>query len=168
MSVRTSRLRRATLAVLAAPMALGAVAIGPAQTAQASHGSVGNSYEWRDTSDCPCYLGDEYDGTYFRHDSGGYAAKDRIYSHGDLVGKMEFHPYGEKFWIYDTKANNDAIWYKIDWKGGDWVGKVPSGRHSLMVDVDIPEGRDVTIEAYDDIADTGVPYNRLGDSYGTS
>ncbi len=149
MTTRSARLRKTALAAMAAPVALGAAVVAPAQTAEA-HSHVGVTYQWRDTSDCPCYLGDEYDGTYFAHDPGSAeGAKARIYSKGQLVGKMEFHPYGEKFWVYDTKANGDAIYYRIKWGSQAHNVIVPSGKRVASFNYSIPEGTKVLIEAYD-------------------
>ena len=167
MSVRRSKLGRTAIAVLAAPAAVGAtLAVTPA-SAQA-HGSISNTHEWRQTSECPCHLNDEYDGTQFLHDSGGRAAKTRFYEGSEMVGKMEFHPYDEQFWYYDTAPNHDALWFEISWSGHSKVYGVPSGSRYAMDDLNIPEGTKVTIRAYDSIASTGVPYNLLATNYGTA
>ncbi len=164
---RTSRLRRTALTVLAAPLALGAAVALPAQSAQA-HSDITNHHSWEDTDECPCWQGDEYDGTQFLHDSGGRAAKTRFYEGSEMVGKMEFHPYDEQFWYYDTAPNHDALWFEISWSGHSKVYGVPSGSRYAMDDLNIPEGTKVTIRAYDSIASTGVPYNLLATNYGTA
>ena len=148
MTSRSARLRKAVLAAMTAPVALGAAVVVPAQSAEA-HSHVSTTSEWRQTSDCPCWLGDEYDGTYFKHDAGGEAVKVRIYSGESLVGKMEFHPYGEKFWVYDTKANGDAIYYRIKWGDEAHNVIVPSGKRVASFDYNIPDGSKVKISAYD-------------------
>lgn len=30
-----------------------------------------------------------------------------------MVGKVEFHPKDELVWVYDTKANNDALYVTV-------------------------------------------------------
>lgn len=153
MSARTHKIGRTALAAVAAPLALGAVVVAPASTAQA-HDDVTTTQEWRDTSDCWCELYDEWDGTFFQHDAGGEAQKTRIYSGGQLVGKVEFHPYDEKVWVYDTVANGDALYVKVFWedKYEDKVAylKVPSGSRHSVSDLSIPEGTQVNIRIYDD------------------
>lgn len=147
MTARSTTFRRRVGVALAAPFALGAAVLAPAPAAQAHEDIVVKS-EWRWTSDCPCYLDDDHDGTYFEKDIGGRAYKGQIFSKGELVGKVEFHPQGEKLWLYDTKANGDALYVKIAWPGRGHYYKVPSGH--MVRDLDIPEGTHVTITVWDD------------------
>ncbi|WP_109472830.1 hypothetical protein [Ornithinimicrobium cavernae] len=155
MTVRTHRLRRAALAAVAAPVALGAAVVAPATMAQA-HDGAWSSTEWRYTSGCWCELPDEWDGTYFQHDKGGQAAKMRMYTADDrLAGKVEFHPYGEQVYVYDTLANSDAWYVQLTWV--DQYGREkaayidpPRGRSYTYADLSIPEGREVEIKVFDD------------------
>lgn len=67
----------------------------------------------RDTDLCPCVIKDTADGTVFKYDAGGQAVKVSLFHNGSMVGKVEFHPYGEYLWIYDTKADGDAIYVTL-------------------------------------------------------
>ncbi|WP_328469434.1 hypothetical protein OHA21_01835 [Actinoplanes sp. NBC_00393] len=60
-----------------------------------------------------CRLADSADGTLFRFDAGGIAIKVEIRDGSGLVGKAEFHPYGEKFWFYDTRNDGDTVYYEL-------------------------------------------------------
>ncbi|USQ79954.1 hypothetical protein NF556_20600 [Ornithinimicrobium faecis] len=155
MSARTRKISRTALAAVAAPLALGAAVIGPASTAQA-HDGAWSSSEWRDTSSCWCELPDEWDGTYFQKDKGGEAAKMRFYTAGDqLAGKVEFHPQGEKVYVYDTLANSDAWYVQVSWTDDNGRSKYayidpPSGGNYTYEDLSIPDGHTVTIKIFDD------------------
>lgn len=149
MSTRSLRTPRLWLVVLPVVAALFAT-LAMATPANAKHERVTLSKQTRQTSSCPCSLPDEHDGTYFLRDSGGKATKMRIYDKGRLAGKVEFHPQGEKLWIYDTLSNNDAIYYQIRWADKRLVFSVPSGKSHEMIDLKIPEGTPVVISAWDD------------------
>ena len=73
-----------------------------------------------------CYLGDSADGTEFRWDSGGKAAKLEVFKGSKMVGKVEFHPYSEHLWVYDTAADNDTIY--VTRKGGKAIYKATDGK----------------------------------------
>ena len=155
MSTRTRTIGRTALAAVAAPLALGAAVIGPATTAQAHDGAWSDS-EWRNTSNCWCELPDEWDGTYFQKDKGGEAAKMRMYTANDeLAGKVEFHPYGEQVYVYDTLANSDAWYVQVSWvdkHGRDKYTYIdpPSGGNYTYENLSIPDGHTVTIKIFDD------------------
>lgn len=154
MTIRSQTLRRSALAAVTAPLAL-AAAVAPATTAMA-HEDAWSSAEYRQTSDCWCELPDEWDGTYFQKDVGGEAAKMRMYTKDDkLAGKVEFHPYGEQVYVYDTLANSDAWYVTLSWY--DKNGKKryasidpPAGGEYTYRDLNIPDGKTVTIKIYDD------------------
>lgn len=150
MSARTTTTRR-VLAALGAPLVMAGLVLAPASTAQA-HDNTWVDEHTRDTDKCPCFLSDSYDGTYFKHDADGLAYKGEIYSGQELVGKVEFHPYGEKLWTYDTKANGDGLYFAISWwengKTHTSYVETPSGASSS--DLDLPEGKIVTIQVWDD------------------
>lgn len=139
MSARFTMGRRAALAALATPMFLGAAIAGTTTAAQA-HDDIWAEHDSRQTSGCPCYIWDEYDGTHFKHDAGGKGAKARFYSGGELVGKMEFHPRGEEIWLYDTKANNDAIYFQIEVNDNRGpIFRIPSGDRHMVAGGNIKE-----------------------------
>lgn len=130
-------------------------AAGAASTAQ-SHDDAWSSTEWRYTSQCWCELPDEWDGTYFQKDVGGEAAKMRMYTKSDkLAGKVEFHPYGEQVYVYDTLANGDAWYVQLTWtdKNGDSKSAYidpPSGGDYTYANLSIPDGTSVQIKVFDD------------------
>ena len=146
---------RTALAALAAPLALGGAVIAPATTAQAHNGAY-SVEEYRNTSDCWCELPDEWDGTYFQKDAGGEAAKMRMYTADDrLAGKVEFHPYGEQVYVYDTLANADAWYVQLSWTDQNGRDKYtyidpPSGGNYTYENLSIPDGTTVTIKIFDD------------------
>ena len=150
MTARTTTTRR-VLAALGAPLVMAGLVLAPATTAQA-HDNTWVDEHTRLTEDCPCNLSDSYDGTYFAHDPGGLAYKGEIYSGDTLVGKVEFHPHGEQFWTYDTRANADGFYFAASWwedgKRRNAYIETPSGAQSS--DLDIPEGTMVTIQVWDD------------------
>lgn len=154
MSARPTR-RRRTLAALTAPLALAAAIGGSTTTAQA-HDDVWSDHDTRQTSNCPCYLWDEYDWTHFKHDAGGKGARARFYSGSQLFGKMEFHPRNEEIWLYDTLPNNDAIYFQIQ-VGEHWgpVFRIPSGQRHMVAGYNIEENQYVTIHAYDSLDSDG-------------
>lgn len=112
------------------------------------------------TDNCPCTYGDLIDGTYFQQDVGGTAVK--ILGTGtkasDIVGKVEFHPLGEKLWIYDTKNDGDALYaqvqYQIDGSSrATPLYKAPGTTKTVdvrTIDLSLPEGTFVTVLWYDD------------------
>jgi hypothetical protein len=60
-----------------------------------------------------CRIADTADGTFFRNDAGGVAIKVEVRDGSGMVGKAEFHPYGEKFWYYDTRNDGDTVYYEL-------------------------------------------------------
>lgn len=150
MSARTTTKRR-LMAALSAPLVMAGLVMAPATTAQA-HDNISVEDAWRDTSKCWCYLPDSYDGTYFQHDSGGVAYKGEIYSGQEMVGKVEFHPHDDTVWLYDTKANGDALYLAAEWMedGSRKTAHMKSKSGAYVNDLDIPEGTTVTIRVWDD------------------
>ncbi|GAA1140763.1 hypothetical protein GCM10009583_08480 [Ornithinicoccus hortensis] len=168
MFLRSDRARRRTVRALAATMALGAALAGSAPAAQA-HSNVWADYDTRKTSSCPCTLWDEYDGTYFQHDQGGKAARGRIYSGNELVGKMEFHPRGEEIWVYDTKANGDAIYWQIELDGYRGpIFRLDSGQRYGVYGGLVAENLPIKVYAYDDLASDGSGKNLMATISGTT
>lgn len=153
---------------MAASIALGVALAGSASTAQA-HSNVWSDNDTRKTASCPCTLWDEYDGTYFQHDQGGKAARARIYSGNELVGKMEFHPRGEEIWVYDTKANGDAIYWQIELNGHRGpIFRLDSGKRYGVYGGNVRENLPIKVYAYDDLASDGSGKNLMATISGTT
>lgn len=120
----------------------------------------------RDTGKCPCSRGDlddPFDGTYFKKDPGGTALKmELIDKSGWFVGKVEFHPYDEMLWVYDTRNDGDTFYVTLTYyRPNDSrpivLGTFTAPSTASVVDksvhnLSIPEGRLVTIRVYDDAA----------------
>ena len=115
-----------------------------------------------------CRLNDSIDGTVFLWDAGGEAHKSEFRNGSSLVAKVEFHPYDEKLWIYDTAEDRDTIYVFIFLQNtaGETVGSL--GPYTApatgavveyrVVDLswngtnDIPEGWVLTMWFCDDAA----------------
>ncbi|MFF9340201.1 MULTISPECIES: hypothetical protein [unclassified Streptomyces] len=114
----------------------------------------------QNTTNCPCTHYDNVDGTYFLNDAGGIGLRSLIYHGGKLVGKVEFHPYGEKLWVYDTANDGDSfhvsffVEREVASKGFELRGSyAPPGTSQeveyRVVEFDIPEGRRVFYQLHD-------------------
>ncbi|MFI2432712.1 hypothetical protein [Streptomyces sp. NPDC018693] len=114
-----------------------------------------------DTGNCPCSGGnltDPFDNTYFAHDAGGYAVKMEMTHSGAFIGKVEFHPYDEKLWLYDTANDGDGYYVRVSYSYGGTTHNLgtfsPPGTSAVMdyrvLDFDLPEGASVDISVYDD------------------
>ncbi|WP_406422583.1 hypothetical protein OH809_10940 [Streptomyces sp. NBC_00873] len=80
---------------------------------------------------------------------------------GWYIGKVEFHPYGEKLWVYDTRNDGDAYYVHVAVDNHDgngltgWNVYTPPGT-SNVVDYsayslgNVNEGADIRIRVYDD------------------
>lgn len=131
--------------------------------------------EWAgvDTSDCTrsggtlwviaetdrCKLPDSADGTYFYKDAGGSATKIVVQDSNGMVGKVEFHPSGEKLYVYDTRNDGDTIYVKLCTYSGACYGPYTAPGTSTVIeyrviDLNIAEGEHMTITVYDDSAGT--------------
>lgn len=62
-----------------------------------------------------CMLYDSFDDTYFETDDGGIAVKIELYDSYGMVAKVEFHPSGEKLWVYDTRNDGDTVYVFINY-----------------------------------------------------
>jgi hypothetical protein len=111
------------------------------------------------TSNCPCHYSDPFDGTTFaKQDGYGIAVKFELWdSSGSYIGKTEFHPYGDKLWVYDTKNDGDSIYTTIEWWTPGILHShtyVPPGTSAVVdyavEDLDIPEDTRVDIYIWDD------------------
>lgn len=113
-------------------------------------------YIYEDGSQCvfPDLPG-QADGTYFVQQPNGEAAKYELHTtDGTLLAKVEFHPYDEELWVYDTENDGDTIY--VTFSDGEDIQQLVSppgtsrGIDTEIVDFDIPEGRDVTVRVFDD------------------
>ncbi|WP_338898737.1 hypothetical protein WBG99_26725 [Streptomyces sp. TG1A-60] len=108
---------------------------------------------------CPCRFNDDIDGTYFKKDDGGLGTK-TVFGNasGYALAKVEFHPYDEIVLMYDVANDGDGLYYKVSYEGdgGRYGLYTPPGTSAAWdtrkVNLDIPEGRKVTITVYDDRA----------------
>ncbi|MQY10176.1 hypothetical protein SRB5_02830 [Streptomyces sp. RB5] len=156
-------IRRAATSAAGIALATGAV-IGAAGTAQAAGMSMGTP-AMQPTVDCPCTWSDTIDGTYFEYDAGGRGGRAFLYKNGALTGKVEFHPYGEKIWLYDIKSDGDTFYVKATWyvNVGDDVYKPrstplygPENGGGPTIDASWDEGTAVTVSVYDNSDGTGL------------
>lgn len=107
-----------------------------------------------------CWLGDAHDGTLFRWDgnyklNGYYAAKTEIYRNSEMLGKVEWHPRGEKLWIYDTANDGDTIYASVGYSNPDPDNHVMSAQPTSdpvdvnVVDFDFAEDQQIVIYVWD-------------------
>ncbi len=169
MQFRTrGRLLLKAVAAVCAAAAIVLVASAPAQ----AFGSLTADWATVDTGSCVrnagnlkvipqsggCSLPDSVDGTFFVTDAGGVGAKMVLRDSRGMVAKVEFHPYGEYLWVYDTRNDGDTIYVTVltcNSSGCDFWGPFsPPGTSNAIdyktVDLDIPEGAFLTITIYDD------------------
>jgi hypothetical protein len=101
-----------------------------------------------------CRLNDSADNTFFKKDAGGRALKIELYLGNTMVGKVEWHPFGEKLWVYDTRNDDDTLYYEpiICVPGRECsFGVGYSGANTdNPVDFELPEGSAVGILVWDD------------------
>lgn len=69
-----------------------------------------------------CMLYDSADDTFFETDAGGKAVKIEMYDSSGMVAKVEFHPNGEKLWVYDTRNDGDTVYVYLDYANGATYG----------------------------------------------
>ncbi|MFI6942534.1 hypothetical protein ACIBI4_24945 [Streptomyces sp. NPDC050418] len=154
--------RKPAMAAMGVALATGAM-LGTAGTAHAAGMSM-TSPQYKSTSGCPCTIGDYHDGTHYKHDAGGKGGRAYFKKSGvsGYTGKVEFHPYNEEIWLYDTRNDNDTVYVRymyyriIDgvarpyWSG--WAE--PKNGRGPAIDASISEGKPVTVVVYDTRGDT--------------
>ncbi|MGW0435217.1 hypothetical protein ACWDV4_22100 [Micromonospora sp. NPDC003197] len=102
-----------------------------------------------------CMLYDSADNTFFQQDAGGIAMKFELHDSNGMVGKVEFHPYDEKVYVYDTRNDGDAIYVRTRVEGGSLRGPYsPTGTSNpidyVVIDHDVAEGAKFYVYIYDE------------------
>ncbi|MFJ4717243.1 hypothetical protein [Streptomyces sp. NPDC088785] len=158
---RPARARRRAALAAALLSVAGPLAALPAAPARAYSPDPAVTAVYRDTGTCPCRGGaltDPFDGTTFARDPGGYAVKLELTRGSSFVGKVEFHPDGERLRVYDTKNDHDTFYVHVTYTDHRAVHDLgtytPPGTAAVadrtVKDFDIPEGAGVDIAVYDD------------------
>jgi hypothetical protein len=111
-----------------------------------------------------CYLPDTVDNTWFVKDRDSYAIKVELHDSRGMVAKVEFHPWGEYLWVYDTRNDGDTIYIELwshDGPAGTWDldGVYSAPGTSAVIDYkvfdrDFDEGLEVGFNIFDDAART--------------
>lgn len=127
--------------------------------------SSGAGFDFRPTGNgCRDY--DVVDYTHFVYDPSAIGLKVELRDSNGMVAKVEFHPYGEVFWIYDTRDDGDTIYITvcriIDPDNPACVApEGPWGPPGTNAEVDIrkenrdyPEGQTVVVSIWDNAAAT--------------
>lgn len=162
---------RFSLTGLLAALGLAASLFVAANPAQAYVNSeLSYKYAYVDTGNCKrtagtltvvaysngCKLNDSADDTFFKKDPGGIATKVEIYHKGRMVAKVEFHPYGEYLWVYDTANDSDTVYTSIEWNDGQWndggTHRAPGTSKVVeykKVDLSMAEGSQVVFHVWD-------------------
>lgn len=102
-----------------------------------------------------CFLNDSVDDTFFEKDAGGVAVKFELRDGAGLVSKVEFHPYGEKLWVYDTRNDGDTVYAQTQW--GDYprfaVGAPGTDAtiDQTVFDDECPDGQSYVVRLYDGV-----------------
>ncbi|GAB2939017.1 hypothetical protein GCM10027280_29100 [Micromonospora polyrhachis] len=101
-----------------------------------------------------CMLYDSADDTFFEKDAGGVAVKIELHDGSGLVAKVEFHPLGEKLYVYDTRNDSDTVytWLRVGGHSyGPWSAPGTSAPvEHRVVDTSIAEGTYLLVDIYDD------------------
>lgn len=100
-----------------------------------------------------CRLDDSADGTFFTKDPNSVAIKIELHDGSGMVAKEEFHPYGEKLWVYDTRNDSDEVHTWL-WSN-QWYGPYsPDGTSNALdykvIDLNLTDGQPVELHIYDD------------------
>ncbi|MGH3358136.1 MAG: hypothetical protein ACRDO7_05000 [Nocardioidaceae bacterium] len=154
---RTTKPTR-TIAGLVGLVASAVVATGTPATAYSPNPDIWTHHKY--TSECPssgCFYNDPYDDTYFKRDVGGRAVKLELIGSSRYLGKVEFHPYDEQLWIYDTRNDSDTfhVFIQVTYDGHEtfYNGYKPPGTSRVVdkkvVDLSLREYSRVSISVYD-------------------
>jgi hypothetical protein len=112
-----------------------------------------------------CLLPDSADGTVFGRQNLGKAVKVVVSDNLGMLAKLEFHPYGDKAWLYDTRNDGDGIYFQayIRLPNTDtWVKRLPytgvpgtsAAIDHVVIPLDLPEGTEISWSISDDAAGT--------------
>jgi hypothetical protein len=150
-----------------------------AVTARPAQAYGGLTLHWAlvDTDDCrrlagdltviarddDCRLNDSADNTFFKKDPGGKALKIQLHDGSGMVAKAEFHPYGEKLWVYDTRNDGDTVYFEpficpvgeTCFYGDSYSAPGTSNPiDSDVINFSLPEGSTFTLLAWDNADET--------------
>jgi ferredoxin len=134
------------------------LAVGGVSPANAYSPDPKVSKTYIDTDDCinpfSCFESDPDDGTWFDYDKGGVATKLELWHKGKFVGKVEFHPLGEKLFLVDFRDDGDTFYVVARWWDGQaWQSPIRppggDGINRIRRDLTIPEGTLVDVAVYD-------------------
>jgi hypothetical protein len=104
-----------------------------------------------------CFHDDLWDYTRWSDDVGGKGVKIELWLSGNMIGKVEWHPYGEHLWVYDTRNDSDTFYVEIT--SGCLIDGGPIGPYNapandyVDIDLDLGEGCSLTLNLYDSKAD---------------
>jgi hypothetical protein len=167
---RRARRNRSIAAGAAIAAALGAILFAGREAY--AYGSLTPRYAVVDTDNCArlegtlpiqtfpngCELDDSWDGTFFEKDAGGEAIKVELRDGNDLVAKVEWHPYGEYLWAYDTRGDGDTVYVDFYcFRANTLIVQetIPAQNPPRIWNrFDIPEGASCSFDVYDDSART--------------
>jgi hypothetical protein len=109
-----------------------------------------------------CFLDDSVDYTLFRWDAGGWGVKIELRTSSGLVAKVEFHPYDEILWVYDTRDDGDTIYVDVvvDWQSIGLYRGPANGAASF--NLNIAEGKGVFLDVWDDNERTDLIFSTWG------
>jgi len=100
-----------------------------------------------------CFHDDIWDYTRWSEDSGGKGVKIELWLSGNMIGKVEWHPYGEHLWIYDTRNDGDTFYVELTSPclingGPDGTYNAPANDY-VDKNMDLGEGCSLTLNLYD-------------------
>jgi hypothetical protein len=98
----------------------------------------------------------------FRWDAGGIAVKIELHTSSGMVAKVEFHPYDEVLWVYDTRDDGDTVYVDVlvDYRSLGLFRGPANG--AATFDFDIAEGKGVFLHVYDDNERTDLIFDTWG------
>jgi len=102
-----------------------------------------------------CQLNDSVDNSYFEKDAGAMATKFELHDSSGMLAKVEFHPLGEKLWVYDTRNDGDGVqvWLDVLCEGTGLGPFSVQGTDNTIdyavFDLNIAEGCDINVDILD-------------------